>query len=444
MSSVIHELSSVTPHPDFDLFGVPPTQLTVEKDVLTEHRPISILNAFSVIQYTIPTAVDEYIQLRESLIYMKIKVNIKKKDGTNVVEADWAKVAPVNYFLHSLFKQVDLEIDGKSITLSPQTYAYKAYFESLLGFTKDAKESYLSASGYYIDNTSKSVVSTTASKFIKPQTIATTGEGESIELMGKLHLDLAFQPRALLGGSTLKFTLVPNEPNFYMMTSDDTVTPIVTFEMASLYIHRSKIAMSVVEGHNSALSRGTAKYPICRTQVRSFNVNTGTTTTSIDNAIHGQLPRRVFVTIVPNSAFSGNIKQNPYNFKHYNLTYIAVYIDGTQFPAKAFTPDFTKKLYTREYLGLFESLNQLTTDSVIALTKEQWADGNTIYGFNFAPDLGDDCCKQGYANPIKSGALRLELKFSEALTETISVLMYCEFDNLIEIDLNRQAITDYM
>src|SRR5277367_820231 len=171
MSSVIHELSSVTPHPDFDLFGVPPTQLTVEKDILTEHRPISILNSYSVIQFTIPTGVDEYIQLRESLLYMKIKINLKKTDKTDVVAADWLKVAPVNYLLHSLFKQVDLEIDGKSITLSPQTYAYKAYFESLLGFTKDAKESYLSASGYFIDNTDKTGYLSSAVGSIKPETI---------------------------------------------------------------------------------------------------------------------------------------------------------------------------------------------------------------------------------------------------------------------------------
>ncbi len=39
--STLHEMSNVTPHPDFDLFGVPPTQLTIERDIQSEHRPIS-------------------------------------------------------------------------------------------------------------------------------------------------------------------------------------------------------------------------------------------------------------------------------------------------------------------------------------------------------------------------------------------------------------------
>ena len=86
----------------------------------------------------------------------------------------------------------------------------------------------------------------------------------------------------------------------------------------------------------------------------------------------------------------------------------------------------------------------MTTDSTISLNLKEWADGNTIYGFNFAPDLGDDCCKMGFASVIKKGALKVELKFSEALTETISVLLYCEYDSIIEVDLNRQVLTDYM
>jgi hypothetical protein len=77
--SRIHELSNITPHPDFDLFGVPPTQLTIEKDVQSEHRPISVLSSGSVIQFNINSAIDEYIQLRDTLLKIVLKINIKKK-----------------------------------------------------------------------------------------------------------------------------------------------------------------------------------------------------------------------------------------------------------------------------------------------------------------------------------------------------------------------------
>ena len=82
---------------------------------------------------------------------------------------------------------------------------------------------------------------------------------------------------------------------------------------------------------------------------------------------------------------------------------------------------------------------------MLSLTKEQWGTkGNTLFGFNFSPDTADDCNKVGYVSPIKRGTLRIDLRFASALTETINVLVFCEYDNLIEIDITRNAITDYM
>jgi hypothetical protein len=45
--NAIHELISLVALTEFDLFGVPPTQLTVEKDIQTEHRPIATLSHLS-------------------------------------------------------------------------------------------------------------------------------------------------------------------------------------------------------------------------------------------------------------------------------------------------------------------------------------------------------------------------------------------------------------
>jgi len=442
--STLHEMSNITPHPDFDLFGVPPTQLTIERDIQSEHRPISVLDSNSIIQFVITTAIDEYIQLRDTLLKIRLKINIKKANKTDVNADDWKKIAPVNYLLQSLFSNVQVEVDGKSISLSPQTYAYKAYFDTLLGYTNDARDSYLTAAGYYSDKTTKNAFSEDESALIKPDPVTASGDGKSIELIGKLHIDFFSQPRALLGGVTLKITLVPNKPSFYLLMKDASLIPTVVFEDTSLFMHRSKVVYPVVNAHSLALEKGTAKYPITRGHVKAFNITTGVTDTIIDNAVYGILPRRIFITLVPNDAFSGTFTKNPFDFKTFNLSYLAVHIDGQQHPIKAYTPDFVKKIYTREYIGLFESLNQLTTDSTISLNLNDWANGNTIYGFNFAPDLSDDCCKMGFASVVKKGALKIELKFSTALTETISVLLYCEYDSIIEIDSNRQVYTDYM
>jgi hypothetical protein len=41
---------------------------------------------------------------------------------------------------------------------------------------------------------------------------------------------------------------------------------------------------------------------------------------------------------------------------------------------------------------------------------------------------------------IKQGNLRVEIHFAEALTATINVVIHAEFDNVIEIDRNKQVL----
>jgi hypothetical protein len=41
---------------------------------------------------------------------------------------------------------------------------------------------------------------------------------------------------------------------------------------------------------------------------------------------------------------------------------------------------------------------------------------------------------------IKQGNLHVVIYFAEALTATINMIMYAEFDNVIEIDRNRNVL----
>lgn len=435
--------SSVKPLPELDLFSVPPIQNSIDRDLFTEHRPISILEPSSAITFVIPTALDEYIQLRESMLNIKLRVNISKADKSAVVASDWSKISPVKYWLHALFKQVDVEINGKPITSAPQTYAYKAMFETQLGFTDDARKSHLSVALWSENDTeNKDTIDSKRSLFIKPNPID-AGNGKEVELMGKLHIDLAFQGRAIIGGSELKITLIPNSPQFYLQC-DPSIIPSIQFLNASFLVHRSKITQPVVEAHNYALQSTTAKYPFTKTEVKAFNINTSTLSYNVDNVVAGTLPRRIFVAFVDNKAFNGSYEKNPFKFGHYNVNYISAYINGIQVNSRPFLPDFKKGLYAREYLGLFETLNQLTTDSVIPLSKDEWSNGNTIFGFNLAPDLSDGYMLTGHVNHSSQGTLRLEIRFAEALTETINVLVYCEYDSILHIDKNREAVVEYM
>jgi hypothetical protein len=73
------------------------------------------------------------------------------------------------------------------------------------------------------------------------------------------------------------------------------------------------------------------------------------------------------------------------------------------------------------------------------IAREEYAKGNNLFGFDLTPDMSE----VGTFQLIKQDNLRVEIHFAEALTETSNVVLYAEFDNVIEIDRNRQVLFDY-
>ena len=51
--------------------------------------------------------------------------------------------------------------------------------------------------------------------------------------------------------------------------------------------------------------------------------------------------------------------------------------------------------------------------------------------------------EEGHFNLAKQGTVLVELKFGTALPSTVTVVAYAEFENVIEIDRNRNIVYDF-
>jgi hypothetical protein len=68
----------------------------------------------------------------------------------------------------------------------------------------------------------------------------------------------------------------------------------------------------------------------------------------------------------------------------------------------------------------------------LVITREEYAQGNTLFGFDLTPDMSE----VGAFQLIKQGNLRVEIHFAEALTATINVifLLHCdEWDRVVAL-----------
>ena len=132
---------------------------------------------------------------------------------------------------------------------------------------------------------------------------------------------------------------------------------------ASMFVRKVKLMPSVFLAHAKTLENGTAKYPIKRVVCKSFAMPQNYGDVSHEKLFSGHLPTRVVVGLVNNRAFNGHLENNPFNFEHYNLSDISVYLDGQQqFALKPIQPDYENKLYIRAYDILFAGTGKLYKD----------------------------------------------------------------------------------
>ena len=70
-----------------------------------------------------------------------------------------------------------------------------------------------------------------------------------------------------------------------------------------------------------------------------------------------------------------------------------------------------------------------------------FGNGNTILVFDLTA-RGECNSEQFIIRKLEN--VRINLKYSNALTETNSLILYGEFDGVLQIDANRNVVTDYL
>ncbi|GFO24383.1 hypothetical protein PoB_005088800 [Plakobranchus ocellatus] len=212
----------------------------------------------------------------------------------------------------------------------------------------------------------------------------------------------------------------------------------VKLTQASLYVRRCKINPAIVLAHEKALQSGTAKYHLKRVEVKAFSVGQGQLSFVEDNLFTAHIPKRVILGMVDSASFNGAYNKNPLHFKHNLISYLSLCVDGRQVPSKPLTPAFDKGLWARSYMS---GTGTALKDKGFDISYEEYGKGFSLFCFDLTPTLTNGC--SGEVELLKSGVVRLEARFCQALQQPIHVIVYAKRNGLIGIHRSREVLSDF-
>jgi len=265
-------------------------------------------------------------------------------------------------------------------------------------------------------------------------------EGGIVPMQGAIHLDLMFQDRYLPSDVGLQLRFVRSKDVFCLMSDTAGATFRVKIHECKLLIRKINISPSVFIAQAKAFEHGNAKYPIRRVVCKSYSVGTGVRDNVHEGLFTGQIPSRIVIAMVSNEAFNGALTRNPFNFKHYHLSSIKIYVDGqASNNIKTIECDFETHNSLQGFISLFTGSGKYRRDEGLDIDRQEYEGGYTLFAYDLSPDLTEE----GYFNLIKEGSIRVELKFAQALPNTVNVIAYAEFESIIEINREKQVLIDY-
>ena len=194
------------------------------------------------------------------------------------------------------------------------------------------------------------------------------------------------QDRFLLNGVTVRVRLVRSKDAFSLMAARANSDYKVCIVDAVLFVRKAVLSPAVLLVHIQALNKGTAKYPLRPVDCKVYSIAQGAMSHTHENLFLGTLPKRIILWCVDNDAYNMTFEKKTFQAKNNVINFLAIYVDGRQVPAKPLQPNFETGHFIRSYVNLFSATGKYAQDEGNELTRDDFGNGYTFFGFDLTPD----------------------------------------------------------
>ena len=394
-------------------------------------RPVNTTTSKGPFNFEVPSDPIKFTDAESFRLHGRMK--IVKQDGTALTDQ---KVGTVNNIFHSLWSKVNVKINDVDIgDSSGSWYAYKAYLENHLSYSKSAKEKILSYKGYFPD---------TADKFDDVGSASADSDNEGLNKRIKLfeksewvyfciniNSDLTTLRKYLPPNIKLEFTFERADDKFCLLSHDETTKYEIKLEDMRMSFKRYTPSRIVFEDYFKKLKAGMIpRLPIDRSLIKQYIVGSGNSDLSSFNLIRGdQLPEQVIIGIVEQAAFDGKVSKNPFNFQHFDVREASLIVNGVNEPAELYKLHVDNKNTVDMFANFIENTGISTDDREFGISIEDYYGGSFLLAWDRTPDK----CNRFHRHHMDSGSIDINLKLGTALTTGVFVIVYTTYSSDLKI-----------
>ena len=265
-----------------------------------------------------------------------------------------------------------------------------------------------------------------------------------LDTINRLLLNM-MDPKVVLNRSSDAFSLME-------IGNDPKIEPKVQLSDVVLKVRKVKVDQSISDGVERMLKQTPALYPIRRVECKILTIPANLPNVRQDNIFSGIIPNSFVVGLVHVDATTGEYDKNPYNFQHFGVTSVSLTANGQEIPFKLLTLKYPKDAdgkidpandteldFDEAYNTLFSGTGKIYSNAGLDITREDYPGGYALYAFDLTPDM---CKGADYFNTVQRGTLTLALTFGTSHKHAIGMVCYGDFENIIRIDGERNAIYD--
>ena len=418
------------------LFLSPNEKNKVESSREIEFHPLNTVESTGPLLFNIEQTPDEFTDLSKTFLTVTLKV--LKSDGTPIDSTTaqeelmtenregpvdnlpYPNVYPVNNFLNSLFKRISLDINNTPVGSQHMFHPQLSTIKTLLSCSDPhAKSSLKNTLGWVADNGKNGQKSIANARFQLIQ--------GSVAKQFKAHLSNdVFNSRTYLPpNNSLRIRLERSTPDFCLIRKNDTQQEYM-IKLESVFLTFTRVLLKN-EYHRKVMgkiNRMSPYYlPFNRTEVRAFDISTGSRNYKAFNIYSGILPTTVMLVFTtPECLGRGNYDSDPNNFsaEKYQISRIKFLVDENEVLSAPYAPDWKNNSFVNEYIGLY---------TVMKVEKEGMGISYDKFGTDYAIFAASI---KGFRGKSR-GNISVEVEMLDANSKPISGLLIADYDSCLKM-----------